>query len=235
MLQLSPDGRLLLPPTTDLSGLCENLESWSDTDLDLYHVTLTRTTSHATRSRWNSNGDRVDLREITLGTLYGWERMVSHTDDQIACVIRNKSNVKVWPYVLEFAEDGSVTQRVQEGRKDLLPGTREVAKTKLGVSSGNAFQLAESGGLMSQGADIRSVLLRCSSFFLRQNAVSTSPCSYGPRLRPVMMLVDYPVYFVKETNLMRTMFLPGRRLRSRIQYVITMVALLLVRYGRNEQ
>jgi len=78
---------------------------------------------------------------------------------------------------------------------------------KLGVSSGNAFQLAESGGLMSQGADIRSVLL---SFLLRQN-VSTSPCSYGPRLRPVMMLVDYPVYFVKETNLMRTMFLPGRR------------------------
>jgi len=63
------------------------------------------------------------------------------TDDQIACVIRNKSNVKVWPYATEFAEDGSVTQRVQEGRKDLLPGTREVAKMKLGVSSGNALNV----------------------------------------------------------------------------------------------
>ena len=73
------------------------------------------------------------------------------TSDQIACVIRNKSNVKVWPYVLEFAEDGSVTQRYPGtgGEEGLAPGcsTREVAKMKLGVSTENAFQLAEYGAL----------------------------------------------------------------------------------------
>ena len=73
------------------------------------------------------------------------------TSDQIACVIRNNSNVKVWPYVLEFAEDGSVTQRYPGtgGEEGLAAGssTREVAKMKLGVSTENAFQLAEYGAL----------------------------------------------------------------------------------------
>ena len=41
--------------------------------------------------------------------------------------------------------------------------------------------------------------------------VLNSPCSYRPLSHPVVMLVDYPVYFVKEMNLMRTMSLPGRR------------------------
>jgi hypothetical protein len=64
--------------------------------------------------------------------------------DHIACVVTNNSDVTVWAYVLEFAEDGSVHQRYPcyRGEEELGSGksTREVAPMALGVSSENAFQ-----------------------------------------------------------------------------------------------
>ena len=151
---LSPDGRLLLPPTTDLTDLCENLRKLAryrfglglrnlDEDNELREkVTL--------ELKWRQGGStRNDpWRPARMGE-DGFPFF--QTSDQIACVIRNKSNVKVWPYVLEFAEDGSVTQRYPGtgGEEGLAAGssTREVAKMKLGVSTENAFQLAEYGAL----------------------------------------------------------------------------------------
>jgi hypothetical protein len=93
--------------------------------------------------------------------------------DHIACVVTNHSDVAVWPYVLEFAEDGSVDQRYPySGGEELLASgrsTKEVAQMALRVSSENAFQLAEDnlinmqddGGAENDGSLSGSALLRC--------------------------------------------------------------------------
>jgi hypothetical protein len=57
---------------------------------------------------------------------------ISKWQKYFACVVTNNSDVTVWPYVLEFAEDGSVHQRYPYygGKEELGSGksTKEVAQ-----------------------------------------------------------------------------------------------------------
>lgn len=59
-------------------------------------------------------------------------------DDHIACVIRNNSDFKVWPYVLEFAEEGTVALRYPNGYEEGnegLEATRVVSTMSLRLAS----------------------------------------------------------------------------------------------------
>jgi hypothetical protein len=147
---LARDGRLILPPTIDLTTLCENLRK-----LARYRFGLRlRNIDEHNELRGKLS---LELRRRPKGSVWydPWQDAPMGMDgfphfqdgDQIACVVTNHSNVAVWPYVLEFAEDGSVHQRYPNygGEEQLASGrsTKEVTQMALGVSSENAFQLAE--------------------------------------------------------------------------------------------
>ena len=147
---LSPDGCLLLPPTTDFPALCEYLRKLARYK---FGVGLRNLDKHnnlcgklSLELKWRESGSSryVPWKPAPMGE-DGFP--LFHSGDQIACVIRNNSDVKVWLYVLEFAEDGSVMQRYpgRGGEEQLAPGssTKEVAQMQLGISSQKAFQLAE--------------------------------------------------------------------------------------------
>ena len=149
-LALSPDGGLLLPPNMKLSDVCENLRK-----LARYRFGLgLRNLDQNNRLRgklnlelkWRPSGSPLDdpWQSVRMGE-DGFP--LFQNEDHIACVITNNSAVRVWPYVLEFAEDGSVWQRYPgRGGDELLASrsnTSEVAQLGLQISSNKAFQLAK--------------------------------------------------------------------------------------------
>ena len=147
---LSPDGRLLLPPTTYLSDVPENLRKLARYRFGLGLRNLDENNPLRGKLnlelKWRQNGStRNDPWKPARMGEDGFPFF--QKNDQIACVIRNNSGVKVWPYILEYAEDGSVNQHYRGGEEGLEAGssTKEVAAMTIGISTENAFQVAEYG------------------------------------------------------------------------------------------
>jgi hypothetical protein len=152
------DGRMILPPTPEVSVLCENLRKLARYR---FGVGLRNYEEH------NELQGKVELklRRRPKGSSLDaeWEDAPTGEDsfphfqngDHIACVVTNNSDVTVWAYVLEFAEDGSVHQRYPYygGEEELGRGksTKEIAPMALNVSNENAFQL---GNLQHGGGGV---------------------------------------------------------------------------------
>jgi len=177
---LSPDGRLLLPPTMDIPTLCENLRRLARYrfGLELHnldeHNDLRGKLSLELKWRQSGSTRNDPWKPARMEDGFPFFK----NDDQIACVIRNNSDVKVWPYVLEFAEDGSVSQRYpgRGGEEGLAAGssTREVAKMKLSVSTENAFQLAEYGTLKAKKGNRRQRFTEVLKLFASTERIDLS-------------------------------------------------------------
>jgi Caspase domain len=145
-IALARDGETLIPPTPKLDDVFENLRKLARYrfGLDLRNVdeanSLRGKLSLKLRQRTNKNDT---WRDATVGEDgFPFFRCGEH----IACVITNNSDDVVYPYILEFAEDGSVSQRYPgqggEERLDKGMSTREVAPMRLNVSKDSYFQLA---------------------------------------------------------------------------------------------
>jgi len=188
---ISRDGRLLLPPTTDLSIMCENLRK-----LARYRFGLGLGPGlHNPNKNENLLGKLIlQLKWRPKGSTGNdpWKPAevgedgfpLFRNEDQIACVIRNNSNVKVWPYVLLFGADGSVMQRYpgRGGEEGLEAGssTKEVAAMELDVSTENAFQLAEYGVLKATEGKRRRQVTVVLKLFASTEPISFSLLLQGP-------------------------------------------------------
>jgi hypothetical protein len=145
-IALAPDGQTLLPPTTKLDEVFENLRKLARYrfGLNLHNAdegnNLRGKLSLQLRQRANK---RDTWRDATTGE-DGFPFF--QCGEHIACVITNNSDDLVYPYILEFAEDGSVSQRYpgRGGEEGLASGssTKEVAPMELDVSTDSFFQLA---------------------------------------------------------------------------------------------
>ena len=178
---LSPDGRLLFPPTTKLSDVCENLRKVARYRFGLGLCNLEENNMLRGKLdlelKWRQSGStRSDPWKPARMGEDGFPFF--QINDQVACVISNNSDVKVWPYILEFAEDGSVTQRYpgRGGEEGLAAGrsTREVAKMKLGVSTENAFQLAEYGAMKEKQGNRRQRVTEVLKLFASTEPIDLS-------------------------------------------------------------
>jgi len=147
---LSPDGGLLLPPNMNMSDMCENLRKLARYQFGLGLRNLDQNNRLRGKLnlelKWRPSGSSLDdpWQSVRMGE-DGFP--LFQNGEHIACVITNNSAVGVWPYVLEFAEDGSVWQRYpgRGGEERLVSksNTSEVAQLGLRISSNKAFQLAK--------------------------------------------------------------------------------------------
>lgn len=145
-IALARDGQTLLPPITRLDDVFENLRKLARYrfGLDLRNAdeanNLRGKLSLKLRQRANKNDT---WRDATIGE-DGFP--LFRCGEHIACVIINNSDDVVYPYILEFAEDGSVSQRYPgrggEEKLDKGMSTREVAPMRLHASEDSFFQLA---------------------------------------------------------------------------------------------
>lgn len=148
-ITIARNGRIIIPPTTRLTDLIEKLRKLAryQFGLSLRNMNenneLRGKVSLRLRKRPKGSGLHDPWQDVSMG-MDGFPHF--QNGDHIACIVSNDSDVTVWPYVLEFAEDGSVHQRypLLGGEEQLASrrSTKEVAKMALHVSSENAFQLA---------------------------------------------------------------------------------------------
>jgi hypothetical protein len=142
---LAPDGQTLLPPTPKLDDVFENLRR-----LARYRFGLQlRNANEDNKLRGNLSlklRKRANKNDTWRDAIIGEDGFpLFRCGEQIACVITNDSDNRVYPYILEFAEDGSINQRypAQGGEEGLIGGssTPEVARMRLNASTASCFQL----------------------------------------------------------------------------------------------
>jgi hypothetical protein len=148
---IGADGSLLLPTSTDARDFCDNLRK-----LARYRFGLGLRNVDHTNVLWQgSSGVLLNLQLMRRRSeCDGWTLADPardgfpkfHENDHISCIIQNNSSVDVYPYILEFAEDGSVAQRYPSpGGEELLlakHSTSPVAVMCLKLSNVSSFQLA---------------------------------------------------------------------------------------------
>lgn len=152
---LGRDGRIIVPPAMDSRILFQNLRKLARYRFGLRLRNVDEHNELRGKLRlelkWRQKGSGP-WRDPPMG-MDGFPHF--QIDDHIACVITNNSNIAVWPYVLEFAEDGSVNHVYpgERGEELLASGrsTKEVAKMSLDISSDKSFQLVDDSLLMVEG------------------------------------------------------------------------------------